>query len=406
MLSPGGAETAARFSLPPLRLVLAVVASALVVAWVTGAVLRVGDPSDRYHMRLVDVGDGNEVLLMEAQMPDGEWSLFQVDTAYAGPPVLSLSYLHTIRSSSLSAKLLPRGPARSAKELAEAYSRIVSAPSPEGEDMWRAVSRFLSARSGCRSYTSGCSVRLMGIGETTEAQSSLFLCPPLAFDRPSARRGATGTWDADVLMTHPLHAAPHILTIDYLLHRSPCVLELSKGLLRTGVSLSSWEMSSFTTIPSLVVGGAFVIEASVGGGAMRLVVDTGSSGTISIGRSSAAKIRACAESEGGPKTVTQVGVHGETVCSDLLVASVVMGRTTLPGVDIMVNSSEVEAADGYMGLALLRAFDIYVEHGKIAFRKNGLPVARVASATRSERCASSSSLPPCAASEAGPQDAH
>lgn len=356
-------------------------------------------------MRLVDTGEGNEVLLMEARMPDGNWHVFQLDSAYAGPPVLSLSYLHTIHSSPPMRRLRIRKAAGSAKELLRAYSEISSAPSCGKAEMWQAVSRFLDVNQGCRSFTSGCSVRLMGIGETSEVQSSMFVCPPLSFDRRLEAGKASGGWDADVLVTHPLPGAPHILTIDYLLHRAPCVLELSKGLLRTRSPLSVWERSSFVTIPSLLVGGAFVVQASVGGGSMRLIVDTGSSGTISIGRPSAAKILACAGTGANGadevKTVTQRGIHGETVCSDVLSVDVVLGGAALPAVEVMVNSSEVEAADGYLGLALLRAFDVYVDHGEIAFRKNGLPVARVASAARSARCSSTSPLPPCATSGGG-----
>ena len=50
-------------------------------------------PASWQPMALVSDSWNNEALVMAVTLSDGTRSLFQVDTAYAGPPVLSTSYL-------------------------------------------------------------------------------------------------------------------------------------------------------------------------------------------------------------------------------------------------------------------------------------------------------------------------
>ena len=47
------------------------------------------------------------------------------------------------------------------------------------ESRRRSLRGFLEA-CNCRSFTSGCTMRLMGIGTTTEARADMLLCPPPA----------------------------------------------------------------------------------------------------------------------------------------------------------------------------------------------------------------------------------
>ena len=314
-------------------------------------------------MALVRSDDGNEALIMECKMANGQKHLFQVDTAYAGAPVLSLAYLTYLRARGATDWMYSKvlGPERCYADIIRSMQK---APLASERDMHEAASRFI-AQGRCRSFTAGCTVRLMGIGSTTESHSSMLLCPPLDFSR-NPRLTMPPRWDSDILVTHPLQGGVHILTVDYLIHHSPAILEISTQSMR--LSVSPTLRARFDTQAAHLVGSAFVIRVTVGGAEMDVLVDTGASAPLSLGSSAARKIKVCHRS--GERRATQRGVHGEEVCSDIISTEVRLGRWTLPSVDVLVNSTEVGDVDGYLGLGVLRAFDIYISHGEIGFRRN------------------------------------
>jgi hypothetical protein len=49
-----------------------------------------------------------------------------------------------------------------------------------------------------------------------------------------------------------------------------------------------------------------------------------------------------------------------------------IGALSMGEVHVMANGDEVEGADGYAGIGLLRAVDMWLEPSRIGFRKNRL----------------------------------
>ena len=356
------------------------------IAWAAalaalGLALLLAPPASGGPRTLVLASDaaGNEALVVAATYA-GHDALFMIDTAYAGPPVLSASYLAVERRCA-------------GGDVRARYKRCAALLQREATDDQRSAALLALLREGrCRAYTSGCTMRLMGIGETTEAQADMLLCPGLSL---GGARGGAGGVDADVLVTHPLHGSVHILTCDYLLHRAPCVLRPGAGLLHLGLSrLDAVRLRpTFAFLPAAFVGGAFVVPVAVGGAELQIVVDTGAAVPLSLGRTAAARLTACARPS-PPARVTQAGVHGERVCSDALTARVAFGPVDLGEVELYVNEGEVEGADGYAGIGLLRALDLWLEPAAFGVRRSGLP-PRGAATSAEGSCGKP--LPACAA---------
>ena len=132
-------------------------------------------------LHLVSDTQGNESLVVVASVPPLSKSmLFMLDTAYAGAPVLSTSYLSLLQKEFL----LP-------SSVQNRYRHSVDQirASVEPDDRHRSVQDFVR-HTGCRSFTSGCTMRLMGIGSINEARSDLLLCNGLSIrgerERPAA----------------------------------------------------------------------------------------------------------------------------------------------------------------------------------------------------------------------------
>lgn len=291
---------------------------------------------------------GNEALVVIADVP-GLFSgaVFVVDTAFAGAITLSLSYLGEMPSKFPSASVTAKY--QSASERA---ARATDASRS------RALERLLSAKT-CRSYTSGCTMRLMGIGEVRESHADMALCNGLSL----WGRAQEEESDGEVMLTNPLPGHVHILTIDYLLHRAPCML-----CPRDGIIVGNASRTGFDLHPAYFVGGAFAVWMRVGGEWLRIVVDTGASATLSLSHSRVDSLRCAAMG----RHLHQTGVHGERVCSDVIRVSVQVGAWELGELEALINNVDVEGADGYAGMGMLRAFDIYLHPKHIGFRPNGL----------------------------------
>ena len=329
----------------------------------------------RSKLTLARDANGHEALVVDGCF-DGR-ALFMIDTAYAGPPVISASYL-----------ALEEQNANSRLPVADRYLRVMNALSQaqSTDARHRAINRLLQGQGQCRAYTSGCTMRLMGIGTTTETQADMLLCPSLGMGQSNV--------NGDVLVTNALPGNIHVLTNDYLLHHAPCVICPRAGRLHMNVSRImqlSWE-SQFSFHQAHMVGGAFVIGMQVGDSTLNIVIDTGASVALSVGRGSHAKLQKCTAMH---RRVIQTGVNGERVCSDALRAPVRIGAFEVGEIEVFANEVDVQGADGYAGMGLLRAFDLWLEPGRIGFRRSGLPPrnSTVASAGTCE----GASLPACAA---------
>ena len=301
---------------------------------------------------------GNEALVVAARLAR-RFTLFQVDTGYAGPPVVSTSYLSV--SSEVDERSIE-------SEYAAASSRVKRRITDDQRQ--RAINHLLQ-EGLCRAFTSGCTMRLMGIGTTSEMQADMLLCPGISFSEVGR---SVPLVDADVLVTHPLKGGIHILTCDYLLHRHPCILSPADETLSLSISNERRIAMepAFDFHAAYFVGGAFSVMMHVGGTQLRIVVDTGAAAPLSLGTTASKKIKTCKPPSRGHFHVTQTGVNGESVCSSAFVATVKIGALEIGEVHVMANGDEVEGADGYAGIGLLRAVDMWLEPTRIGFRKNRL----------------------------------
>ena len=105
---------------------------------------------------------------------------------------------------------------------------------------------------------------------------------------------------------------------------------------------------------------------------MRVVVDTGATAPLSISKSSSSRIKQCSAPNGGVFNITQTGVNGERICSSSIAVNVNIGSVKLGNVVALINDQDVEGADAYAGLGMLRALDIWLEPHRIGVRRNGL----------------------------------
>lgn len=341
------------------------------IAILVGIIVRYLITSSSSRLYLVRDSLGNESLVVRGTIAGVRDALFMIDTAYAGAPVVSTSYL-SVQSQ-----------CGGINDVQTHYLRCMASLKGEitNDDRHRAV-RTLVHSGVCRSFTSGCTQRLMGIGATQESQSDMLLCPAIGI-------GGTHDMTSDVLMTHPLRGGIHILTTDYLLHRSPCVLRPGTGRVYFGTNVGR---HTFEFHPAKLVGGAFVVPMRVGDDILEIVVDTGAAAALSLAPSAVARLRSCRTLS---KRAYQSGVNGERVCSDVLEADVWIGRFHPGRVEVFANSREIHGCDGYAGMGLLRAFDLWLQPDAIGFRSSGLSV-RASQATVDGVCDTTRSLP-CAA---------
>ena len=68
-------------------------------------------------------------------------------------------------------------------------------------------------------------------------------------------------------------------------------------------------------------GGCSIVEMRLGGEAFRLTVDTGAPGPVSLGKA-AKRLTLCTRTQ---TALTQEGVNGEHICSDIIVAALEFG---------------------------------------------------------------------------------
>lgn len=311
----------------------------------------------------------NEALVLEAKLSRKQ-CMFLLDTGYAGPPVLSKTYLAASRGAP---PLLPF-PSPWAAPIRQRYREILDRMSHVQEDDEHGALNEYIQTCGCYPYTSGCTMKLMGIGSTVEQQADMLMCPMLhlrstagRFTAPKSRTRAR----ADVFVTNSLKSSIHILTCDFLLHHSPCLICIERERLELDLPLYRYASLSrgFATSPARFSGGAFVATVEIGGVEFHCTVDTGAPGPICLGLQAASKIEQCAL--GDSQILKQSGVNGESICSQLIEAEILFCARTYKA-PIFVNDKPTDHVDGYLGMGFLRAFDLLLTHDSIGFRQNSL----------------------------------
>jgi len=328
--------------------------------------LRSAYSSIRLH--LVNNDNVNEVLLVEAYVANRP-ALFMIDSGYAGPPVLSASYLAVTD--------VPFG------SIDKRYARVVGQMSSQQtiDEQHAAIDAFIET-SGCFAYTSGCTMRLMGIGETQEQQADMLMCPMLelkcshgGFVTP---KRSVSNAHADVFVTHSLPGSVHILTCDFMLHSAPCLLDFEALTMHLNLSpdRTFLHRRTFHMQPLEMSGGSFVVTINIGGVDLRCTVDTGSPGAICIGTESAARLKTCSQ-QGKPRAISQQGVNGEKVCSEIITAPVRFCNQNFNAVPILANNMNVDQVDGYVGLGFLRGFNLLIAPFGIGFSRNQMALQSV-----------------------------
>lgn len=333
----------------------------------------------RSTLRLYLVGKGsNKHIVLEGRV-SGTPCLFLLDTGYAGAPVLSSSYLSLLttpsrqRTEGSFLSLSSSSVQERYVEEQEGMKRVTS------DDRNGAVLRFLS-RSGCHSFTSGCTMRLMGIGATMEQQADMLMCPLLEFRNgmgyfSSPRKSNVR---ADVLVTNDLPGTHHILTMDYLLHSSPCLLWSSSMTLELNMErhriASVLARYTFHELKVGMMGGAFLLPVTVGGIVFHLTLDTGAPGPLCIKRSAFERGGTCRLPPVRKKMV-QKGVHGETICSEVISADVELGPLSWKERAVFLHDTQ-EPTDGFVGWMFLRGFDwLFFDTDRVRMRNHSPPAS-------------------------------
>ena len=315
--------------------------------------------ANTFKMLMIETDAVNESLVLDCRLA-GHSCLFMIDTGYAGPPVLSASYLAA-------------GDAGTgvSERYKKAVQRLEAGVSVDKQN--RAIEHFINT-SMCLAYTSGCTMRLMGIGETHEQQADMLMCEMLEIKTIDKGYGmpkrSTSNAMADVFVTNPLPSSIHILTCDFLLHSSPALILPADGRLVLNMPIEQevlWK-SRMHMHPMILSGGSFVVDIDVGGESMRCTVDTGAPGPICISSKAAKRIKKHCRRE--RYTLRQSGVNGEHICSEIVRTDIVFSGTKVPAAVVFVNDSDIDLVDGYVGLGVLRAFDMLLTHNGIGFRRN------------------------------------
>ena len=338
-----------------------------------------------------DHKSAGEVLLLLSNM-NGKNVFWQIDTGYAGPPVLSTTYLSFLDRSS-------HGTTES--DYHEVLRRLQR---KETRERRMHASDTFAYSHRCVAYTSGCTMRLMGIASTVEQQADMFMCGMLEFESvqggmvaPKLARSPALGGQADVLVTNPLPSSVHILTSDYLFQIAPCCMHMQderlEYLLSPARVVELRASFAFSRERLQLVGGSLAVPIRVGGRQFRVTVDTGAPGSICLGRRAQGRFT-CLQRGG---SVHQVGVNAESVCSSIVTADVDFFGHHVESAVVFVNDLDVEHTDGYVGLGFLRGFDLMLAPPHVGFRPSGLSVRRL-SEYRADRWL-------CPAHQAGPLQA-
>ena len=317
--------------------------------------------------------------------------IWQLDTGYAGAPVISSRYLAAeVRNRKRYSKYRPT-------DRYDKNMELMGTIGKNDEDFVRVcVDEFISTQ-GCTEYTAGCSVNTISIAARSMKHSQLIMCRCMELQTVGGRRfcvkRATTKKSglADVFMISDIKG-PHIMTMDYMTQIGPVVLwmrerrmEVCKGLRKT------WLRSKFDMKRLHLNGGSPIVSVRVGGIRLRCVLDTGATVCMSINRNAN---RPYMSHKRTLKKITQLGINNEYVCSDVITTTVVMCNKKFVDVPIVV-TDVTDDVDGYIGMGLLRCFDIMFTSSSMGMRYNGVsPVSKTTylKSAQSGECASSTTV--------------
>lgn len=283
-----------------------------------------------------------------------------IDTGFAGPPVLSLPWAARARKGCR--------PEECERDYIATSAALARSP-PSEASCRQALERFISD-GNASAFTAGCTSRLMGIGGSSLSNSDMILAPPLELLSPSgvflSGRSCAGAPNADILSTTRMHTAS-LITCDWLRQNGPVLIAPTAGELHVGMDGQELmqTMSSCELFANELSGGAFVARVAVGGRSFRLTVDTGSALTIALGIEAAAALRSCETA--APMHVQQQGVNGERVCSSVVWSKATVAGQTLD-TPVFLNDHDIEQVDGYIGLGILKDFDMLVTKDEVRLR--------------------------------------
>lgn len=293
-------------------------------------------------------------------------TFFQIDTGYGGAPVLSARQF---------AYELAKRPVVTQATLEAVYrdcSRSLVNISGPMEAM-----RKYAHDVGCESFTAGCSIEAISIGTTETRHNELLHCPcvqVLSIDGCDTDevyhcpvKNKSGLKSETVMMSS--YDGPHILTSDWLLQIAPLVLWIGFGKIEFPRDRrEAWLRKQFACQKYALSGGAPVIRCHVGTGRkLRILVDTGAAAGLTLDRKFASLV------DKANRKLMLRGSSGETLCSDVGHVSFGLSseRLVVPTTLADVGDEEI---DGFCGLHILRAFDIFLSSTIIGFKRNGLKV--------------------------------
>ena len=317
-------------------------------------------------VRMTRVDDPNLAALLIAVRIGKYDTFFQLDTGFAGAPLFSAKHLAVEQDEKVTRV--------SFNDLEGTYRDRVSRIRAKSVPAVETLREALREKVGCESFTAGCSMNALSIGMTEKRHNELLHCECLQLQTDAdAERFAcplknNASLGSDVMMISMIHG-PHILTSDWLFQLSPCVmwmrdqkLEFPRG------TRSNWLRKTFSCRRIRLSGGAPVLKVSIGNRhALKILIDTGAATGLTIDT----KHEELVEKVG--RKLTLKGSAGETLCGDVGRVSFGLAseRLTVPVTVAQVGDNEI---DGFCGLHILRAFDIFITPREVGFKRNGLDI--------------------------------
>lgn len=296
------------------------------------------DPASQVELHLVHDGTPEAAIVVEARLGPREPLLMQVDTGFAGAPVVSGPCLLATGSGSVSERFDAAARAKASARSAQALGDF-------------------AREQQCTSYTAGCRTTAATAAGTQARRSELWQCDPLELQtRGGFQRLRRIPGEVVMGSTEP---SPHMLTIDYLRDVAPCVFWMRQGVLEVprGVR-AAWVWAQFSTQPLELRAGAPLVRARVDGQKYKLVLDTGASVAVML-------FGAAAPAPG--TAAVHHDTHGKAVPSKEVERTV-----TIDGLKrewrVPVLHAPAAHIEGLIGLAILRDLDVYLGTDAVGFR--------------------------------------
>ena len=279
-------------------------------------------------------------------------TIFLIDTGYAGPCVLNTHFM-------------ARKTVDEDEDVVQALDGVRGKRLATQE--YAALQQFM-ALTASSDFTSGCRMQLTGISTSTHKHSDLVLTHPLSFRTTegdySCPKSALPA--ADILVTNSVVDTPHILTMDYIRHHAPCMIETQRKRVTWCMSTFAFAAAvSFTHVSRHLSGGVFLIPVNIGGVVAKCVLDTGSEMCVTLSPHVGHAIRCT----GAWKSISQSGIQEQRACSAVVEAAVEVAGSVFEPCLVGINTIESHV-DGFVGMGLLRCFDLLITRNDVWLRRN------------------------------------